>query len=163
MATITPKEGEEVLLYLRKNLFVFYKQIIIFLLAFVAAVLAVVFLYQYTVVTITAVVVLVLALGYFFYYFSIWYYDIYVVTNMRVIALGRKSLFHKEFAEIGHKEIIDVSYVVKGFWATIFHFGTISMKLISGEIVELVNISSPDTVQENIKNLVDATNRHNQK
>jgi len=158
MANITPKEGEEVLMHLHKSIFVLWKQMLVFALAVVVSVVLLTFLYQYPVANIIAVILLVAGLGYTFYYFLIWYYDVHIITNMRVITYAKSRLFGHEFAEFSYKEVGDITYVVKGLLATIFQYGTIIVAFGNGQARELTYISTPGVVQETLKNLVDVTN-----
>lgn len=156
---ITPKEGEEVLMHLHKSIFVFRKQLLIFVLAIAVAILLVTFLYKYPAANVIAGVLLILAIIYAFYYFIIWFYDIYIITNMRVIMHMRKNLFSRDFAEFGHLEVVDVTYSVKGVLATIFQYGSVNVTLGNGQIRELNYLSSPGMIQETLKNLVDVSRR----
>lgn len=158
MSKITPKEGEEVLMHLRKSIFVMQKQMLVFGVAVIASVLLLTFLYEYPMASISSAILLLLALFYAFYYFIIWYYDVYIITNIRVISLGKKNLFHSDFREVSYTDITDVSYEVRGIFSTIFQFGTVFLKQADGEFLSLENMGTPGVVQETIKNLVDVTN-----
>lgn len=158
MAQITPKEGEEVLLHLHKSIFVLGKQMLAFFLSVLAAGLLLVYLYEYPVASVAAVVLLVAALLYAFYSFIIWYFDVYTITNIRVLIFSKRNPFNSEFSEVSYKDITSVSYNIKGLAATLFQYGNVTLGLGGGEKVELTQLSTPAVVQETIKNLVDVTN-----
>ena len=156
---ITPKEGEEVLLTLRKNPNKFGKQIFWFLLLLVIAVLGFVFFYSNTIVATIALVVLAASLVYGFYYLIVWFYDVYIVTNMRVLCVNQKSLFSREFIETDIEKIQDVTYSIKGIFATIFKYGAVKIHTSTGREIELTDLSDPGEIQEMIRNLADVTHK----
>lgn len=158
MATITPKEGEEVLLHLHKSIFVLGKQMLAFGAAVIVSVLLLTFLYKYPAASVVATIILIAALLYAFYYFIIWFYDVYTITNIRILAFGKKNLFHSEFSEVSYSEITGVSYNIKGVMETLFQYGNVTLSLSGGEKMELMNLPTPAVVQETLKNLVDVTN-----
>lgn len=152
---ITPKEGEKVLLNLRKSIFTYGKQMLIFVLAIGVVLLASTFLYQYSVALIISAILLVVALGYAFYYFLIWFYDVYIITNMRLMSVSRKGLFHQDYSEIEYADVASVTYQIHGVFATIFRYGTV---MVAGpSVIELTNLSDPGEVLETLKALVAAT------
>jgi hypothetical protein len=159
MNKMIPKDGEEVLMHLRKSIFVLRKQMFVFAVAVLSSVLLFTYFYEYPAASVTALIFLLLALLYAFYYFLIWYFDVYTITNMRVLAFSKKNLFNSEFAEVAYPEIISVSYAIKGIAATLFQYGDVTLGLTGGEKVELKNLSTPGVVQETLKNLVDLTKR----
>jgi len=146
-------------MHLHKSIFVMRKQMLVFVLSVVISVLLLTFLFQYLVASIVAAILLLASLLYAFYYFVIWFYDVYTITNMRVLIIGRKKLFHTEFTDVSYGEISSVSYNVVGILATIFGYGTVTLGLADGAKVELVNLSGPGVVQETLKNLIEVTKR----
>jgi energy-coupling factor transporter transmembrane protein EcfT len=159
MSNITPKEGEEVLMHLRKSIFVLWKQKLVFTFAVIIAVILLTFFYQYPIANIIAVVLLIAGLGYTFYYFLIWYYYVHIITNIRVITHAKKRLFGHEFAEFSYDEVSDITYTVKGMLATLFQYGTVNIIFDNLQMRELTYLSTPGVVQETLKNLVDVTKR----
>jgi len=159
MSKITPREGEEVLMHLRKSIFVLGRQMLIFGVAVLISVVLLTILFKYPAASIVAAILLLLALFYAFYYFIIWYYDVYTITNIRVVALGRKGLFSSEFAEANYTDVNSITFQVKGVAATVFQYGNVTMNLSGGDKLELMNLATPGVVQETLKNLVDATRR----
>jgi uncharacterized membrane protein YdbT with pleckstrin-like domain len=148
---ITPREGEKVYFTIRKNLVRLVKPIFKFALLFFISILAIIFSPN-DIITLVAAVVLLFSVSYAFYYFLLWFYDVYIITNKRVIAVQQKGLFSKEFAEIELDKIKDVSYSIKGVFATLFRFGNVKIK---GEDIdlELESLSDPDEAQEMLKKL----------
>lgn len=156
--TITPKEGEEVLLHLHKSIFVMWKQMLVFATAIITSVILFTFLYKYPVASIIAAILLLVSFIYSFYYFLIWYYDVHIITNLRIVTNTKTNLFNREVSEFYYNDVTDISYKIKGVLATVFQFGTVLVALRSGLTRELDYLSTPGVVQETLKNLVDATN-----
>jgi len=155
---ITPKDGEEVLMHLHKSIYVLRKQILVFVAALVVAILLLTLLYKYPVANIAAAALLFAALIYAFYYFLIWFYDIFIITNVRVIINSKTRLFGREVAEFNYSDVTDISYSVKGILPTLFQTGNVHISLAGGQNRDLTDLSSPGVVQETLKNLVDVTN-----
>ena len=155
---ITPKEGEEVLLYLHKSIFALRKQMLIFVAAVIASALLLTFLYKYPVASALSALILFAALVYAFYYFLIWFYDVYIVTNRRVITNSKSRLFGREVSEFDYHDVVGIAYSIKGVWGTLFQHGNVHISLGGGQNVEMKDLSTPGVVQETLKNLVDVTN-----
>lgn len=152
---ITPKEGEKVLMNLRKSVFTYGKQMLIFAFSLVLVALVVTFLYQYSAALILAAILSVGAIGYAFYYFLIWFYDVYIITNMRLVSVSKKGLFRRDYSEIEYADVTNVTYQIHGFFATLFQYGTV---LVAGpSVIELTNLPDPGEILETLKALVAAT------
>jgi hypothetical protein len=154
---ITPKEGEKVLLNLRKSILTYRKETLRFLLMVVIAALVALFLYMYIVALIFAAALLFIALIYAFYHFLIWFYDVYIITNMRLVSVSKKGLFTREFSEVDYNDVTDITYRISGVFATIFQYGTVTVK--GPSIIELTNLADPSEILEMLKSLVETTKK----
>jgi len=155
---ITPRDGEKVLLTLRKNPNKFSKQIAKGLAFLVVIILAFIFFNNQIILTV-AILLLLLLLIYVLYYFLIWFYDVYIITNIRIICANRHSLFSQEFSETDLSKIQDVTYSIKGIFATMFKYGTVNVRTSTGLTLELSDLSDPDEIQEMIRGLADVTHK----
>ena len=162
-SVITPKESEQVLLTLRKNPNKFGKNIVVTLTLTVVAISGLFIFFTNNIIIIISIVLLGIALAYAFYYFLIWFYDVYIVTNIRIICVNQTSLFTKKFIETDLEKIDDVTYSICGIFATIFKYGTVSIRTNTGLNIELTDLSDPDEIQEMIRTLADVTHRKNKK
>lgn len=90
---------------------------------------------------------------YAFYHYYIWRKDAYVLTDSRIIIREQKSFFSKEVSEANLGEITDVTYKIKGFWATFFNFGTIKVQTASSDPLRLAKIARPHQTQKLILDL----------
>lgn len=152
MATIiTPNEGEKVLFTIRKNFFILAKPFIKFILLFFISVFGF-FISTNEYLTLFVGLIFLFVLSYGFYHFILWFYDVYIITNQRVISVAQKSMFQKEYSELNYTQVKDVTYAIRGVFATLFHFGSVYVKGVDTDI-ELSNLSYPDEVQEMIKKL----------
>lgn len=68
----------------------------------------------------------------FVYEFFDWYYDVWLVTNASIIEIMWKGFFEKSSARIEYHIIQGIGYEVKGFWRTLFNFGTIGLEKFTG-------------------------------
>ncbi len=89
------------------------------------------------------------------YHYYIWKKDAYIITDSRIIIREQKSFFSKEVSEANLGDITDVVYKVKGFWATLFNFGTIKVQTASSDPLKLVNVPKPYKTQKMILDLRD--------
>jgi hypothetical protein len=58
-----------------------------------------------------------------------WSRTFLLVTDRRVVDHDQEGLFSKVITEARFHQIDDVTYRIKGFWATIFRFGVLRIKL----------------------------------
>lgn len=49
----------------------------------------------------------------------------YILTNTRLISMEQKGIFHKTASETPLEKIQDVSFEIKGFWPSMWDYGTI--------------------------------------
>ena len=94
-----------------------------------------------------------------FYMVKSWYCFVnswYILTNKRLIVQNQKGIFHKTLQESSLDKIVDVAHEVKGFWPSMFDFGTIIVQIYppSGHKIILEMIEEPKKIQEQILTLV---------
>jgi len=97
-----------------------------------------------------AVIWSVLAYVKFLYVLIDWYSDTWLITNMSVITIQWKGVFNNTSSRLGYEDIEGAAYEIKGFWSTILRFGTITIKMMSGNIYHLKNISHPARAEHSI-------------
>jgi uncharacterized membrane protein YdbT with pleckstrin-like domain len=88
------------------------------------------------------------------YGFRTWYCfknSQYILTNERLIKKDQKGIFHKTVSEAPLEKIQDVSFEIKGFWPSMWDYGTIYVKTgtEAGKIV-LECLEEPQKIQEQI-------------
>jgi membrane protein YdbS with pleckstrin-like domain len=93
---------------------------------------------------------------YLFFYaqFIDYYLDIWVVTNDRIVDIEQLGLFSRTISEVDLFRIQDVTTDVHGFFATIFHYGNVSIKTASANInIVFRNVSHPNKIRESLIHL----------
>lgn len=93
---------------------------------------------------------------YLFFYaqFIDYYLDIWVVTNDRIVDIEQFGLFSRTISEVDLFRIQDVTTDVSGFFATIFHYGDVTVKTASDNIgVVFRNVHKPNEIREALINL----------
>jgi len=151
-SVVDQRDGEKVIITLRKNPIILNKQIFRFLLLVGLSVASLIyFTNQYAVLA--AICVLLISLSYGFYHFLIWFYDAYIITTKRVVCVHQKTLFSREYNEADLETIQEVTYTIKGVIATIFQYGTVLVRTNTGVKLELTGLSDPDEVQDMIRSL----------
>ncbi len=138
MKIVPLEQGEYVVLVLRKHWFIFLGQLITFLMAlvigmfvfsfkdFLYGVFAKIFVDPFLdLLLVLYALLLVIA------YFISWvhaYYDIWLVTNRRIIDIKQRGLFDREISEFMISRVQDVTTKVPNMFATLLGFGTMTIQ-----------------------------------
>jgi len=92
-------------------------------------------------------------LVYGFYEWAVWWLDLYVLTNKRVVNIEQKSLFARQVSETNLDKIQDVTFGIKGILATFFNYGTVKVATAGSEtVINLEQVRSPERLQKIIFN-----------
>ncbi len=90
-------------------------------------------------------------LGFAFYKFIHWYFNVYLLTNERIIDFDFKGILNSETAYANLNQIQDVSPKIVGFFGTLFHYGDVFIQTASERPeFEFVAIKKPDSVAQRI-------------
>jgi len=86
--------------------------------------------------------------------FLSWYFDLYLVTNKRVVDIDFKNMLNKHFGQADLGDIQDVSSSVKGILGTFFNFGDVLVQTAS-EInqINFEKVPNPAKIIKLIKEL----------
>lgn len=95
----------------------------------------------------------ILAILIFLYRYISWHYSIFIISNERLIQIRQKGFFDRRVTDISHSKIQSVNYEVKGFQATLFHYGTIFVQSYVGEI-KLRFIHKPEDTHQLLVKMV---------
>jgi len=76
-----------------------------------------------------------------------WYFDVFIITNQRLVDIKFNNLLNKHFAEVDIGKIQDVSSSIKGLFGTFFNFGNILIQTAS-EINQVTfrNVPNPEKI-----------------
>lgn len=96
-----------------------------------------------------------LAFTFGFERFLSWYYNLYIVTDERVVDIDFYSLLYKEVSQAKIDNIQDVTFVTGGLIRTVFNYGTVFIQT-AGEKREFdfEDVPHPDKVAKVINELI---------
>jgi uncharacterized membrane protein YdbT with pleckstrin-like domain len=85
-----------------------------------------------------------------------WFFNIYIVTNERIVDIDFYYLLYKHFSEAELSKIQDISYTASGILSTVFNYGNITIQTAS-EIptLEFEKVPYPEKVVETIRSLTE--------
>ena len=83
------------------------------------------------------------------YKYILWLLNVYLLTNRRLICVSYFRLMDKKVLETPLGKILNVSFYTKGFWQTLFKFGTVEV-VVPGlrDPMVLKNISHPSKLKD---------------
>ena len=98
---------------------------------------------------------------YAFESFLSWYFDVFIVTNERVIDIEFNNLLNKKFSEAGIEMIQDTTYTVTGIAQTMFNFGDVLIQT-AAEINQITfeKVPNPGKVIQVLQHLREEANKH---
>jgi uncharacterized membrane protein YdbT with pleckstrin-like domain len=152
-------EGEKVISVIHRNWFHIAKQYFaVFLMAavFFGALISVPILFPAAfgseVLTVIAFLKNLFLLGLWIYGFIIWidyYFDIWIMTDKRVINIEQKGLFMRSISELNYAKIQDVTAEVHGFLETVINYGDVQVQT-AGEQERFIfrTVSDPNHIKD---------------
>ena len=94
------------------------------------------------------------SVGFCFEKFLSWYFDVYIITNQRVIDIDFYNLLSKKFSEAELSRIQDVTTEFSGISQTVFNYGNVLIQT-AAEINEIIfnKVPNPEKVVKIIQEL----------
>lgn len=92
----------------------------------------------------------ILGLVLFAYHYIMWYFTMYIVTNQRIRQITQKGFFGKDVVELQLSKIQNISYNIPGLSGELFHFGTIVIQTIVGDLV-IQKAEHPDKIYNKLQ------------
>ena len=83
----------------------------------------------------------------FLYILMDWYADVWLITTMGVIILEWRGLFSNAATRLGYEDIEGVGYDINGLWPTVLRYGDMTLKVMSGNNMELKRASKPQKAE----------------
>ncbi len=162
----TQEQEEKVVLFLRQHLVVLLGPLLLVILLALAPVLIFPVLSQYLTlpidVPISYVIVgtafwYVVTFGFALMSFLRWFFNIYVVTDKRIVDIDFIHLLYKEFSEARLDKIQDISFKSSGIFSVFFDFGDAYVQTAGGDLpnIEFLAVPSPAKVVEAISDLLE--------
>lgn len=106
--------------------------------------------------TITALILTwyLLTFGYLFEQFMVWYFNLYILTNRRVVDVDFYHLLYKAISAADLEDIEDVTFRMGGLMQAIFNYGDIEIQT-AGTVnqFEFHSVPQPALVQKKILEL----------
>src|SRR3990167_4657653 len=85
------------------------------------------------------------------YRFIFWYFNVYILTNERVVDIDFRGILHKETSYAKLSQIQDVSPKIIGFFSTFFHYGNVFIQTAAERPeFEFHYVARPDKVAREI-------------
>jgi len=102
-----------------------------------------------------------LTFGFAFYKFLFWYFNVYILTDNRIVDVNLKGVLSRDVSHAKLDRIQDVSPRVVGFFETFFNFGDVIIET-AGELPEFhfEQVTKPDIVA---KEILDEANKEEYK
>ncbi len=72
---------------------------------------------------------------FFSYHLMLWFFSVYIVTDQRIRQVTQRGFFGKDVIDLRLSKVQSISYNILGFSGDIFHFGTIVIHTIVGDLV----------------------------
>lgn len=89
--------------------------------------------------------------GYAFYNFLFWYFNVYLLTNERIVDFDFRGILHKEISYAKLMQIEDVSPKMIGFFGTFFNYGNVFIQTAGTKPeFEFEKVARPDDVAQEI-------------
>lgn len=155
-------KGETIVLLLRKHFITNTGWIIItIVLAFIpllviSGIFNFNFVFSITGKEVTALTIIwyLFLFGYAFQQFLIWYFNIYIVTNQRIVDVDFYQLLYKRVSAAELEEIQDVTFTMGGVAQATFNYGDVMIQTAAEtEQFEFEKVPKPAIVQKTILDL----------
>ncbi len=96
-----------------------------------------------------------LTMLYTFESFIVWYFNVYIITDKRIIDVDFKGLWGKRISEALLNSVEDVTYETHKFWHILFDYGDIFMQTAAERTeFEFHSIPKPALVHDKLTDLV---------
>lgn len=137
------REGEEVLFVFRRHMIAMRKGFYMLLIPFAVSAIPPLIWQDKLELFLLPLGGLGLGLLLFSYYFLMWRYTYYIVTDQRIRQVTQKGFFGTDVVELSLSKIQNISYNIPGFFGEAFHFGTLVIQTYVGDLV-IRNVEDPE-------------------
>lgn len=92
---------------------------------------------------------------YFFQNYLNWFFNIYIITDRKVIDIDFNGLLHKSFSEAPLRNIEDVTSKIAGFFQMVFHVGDVYIQTAAEKReFEFHGIDNPSRIRDILSDMV---------
>lgn len=150
------KEGEKVIKIVHKHWGSFLLPAVKIFLAFTIPFFLSAFLFSNSIGLIIFIILFIGALIYTIHLWMNWYFDLFVLTNQRLINIDQKGIFTREVSEATYKNVQGATYELSGLFAMLFNYGTVKIQAIGiKDLVKIESAEDPKRLQELILDIKD--------
>lgn len=160
----TQEETEKVILFLRQHLVVLVPSVLLVVFLALAPIVILPFVERFIPIPLdipSRYVIVGMAFWYVLTFgvaltsFLRWFFNIYIVTNIRIVDIDFLHLLYKEFSEARLEKIQDMSFKSGGISAAFFNYGDVYVET-AGETpnIEFLAVPNPAKVVETISSLL---------
>lgn len=87
----------------------------------------------------------------FFFYWTDYYLDVWIITNKRIFDIEQKGVFRRDVSVTRLEQVQDVTVSIDGVFATFMHFGNIHIHTAGSEVDFIIrNAANPMFVKDTI-------------
>ncbi len=154
-------EEETIVLFLRHHWFTTLRWFIITLFflilpALIKPLIPVEFyIYEGKVVTSVILLWYIFTLTYFLRNFLDWYYDVYFITDERIVDINFKNMMSKQISDAMIERIQDISLSQQGFWQSIFNYGDVLVQTAAEQsLFKFRSVPNPRDVLKVLQSLI---------
>lgn len=92
---------------------------------------------------------------YFLYHVFLWYLNVYIITNQRLVLVHYASPLHKQVNDIPKDKIVNISYEKKGLMQALFDYGNVILLMQSlNQPAILKRVPKPSEAKDELWQLV---------
>lgn len=147
------KQGEEPVAIIHKHWVRLAPAILRALAAFIIPSFFIKYILSSKTATLVYLVFVVVLFLYILYSWVVFYFDVFIITDQRVIDIQQTGIFRRSVSEAPMSRIQDVTYHVTGFFATLFNYGRVTVRTASNSELQMDDIADPEEIQEMIVEL----------
>lgn len=162
----TQEQKEEVVLFLRQHLIVLLGPLFIVVILAISPIVLFPLLFSFLdfpiVVPINYIIVgtamwYVVTFGFALMNFLRWFFNIYIVTDKRIVDIDFIHLLYKEFSEARLDRIQDITFKSSGIFSVFFDYGDAYVQTAGGDLpnIEFLAVPRPAKVVETISELLE--------
>jgi len=161
----TQEKNEEVILFLRQHVIILVPTAFLVIVLALAPLIFLPFIFRFLTIPFTippqyyivgTAFWYVMTLGVALMGFLRWYFNIYILTNRRIVDIDFIHLLYKEFSEARLDKIQDINFRSGGIFATFINFGDVFVQT-AGETpnIDFLAVPQPAKVVETISKLAE--------
>jgi len=151
------EKDETVFVFARPYFLAFLPTALVFIVIYFATIALQFALYNGTLVTLAPYMINigVVGLGLFELFVLIvffvaiidFYFDIFIVTDRRLVDIDQEQLFFRQISKLALEDVEDVTSTVRGIFPTIFNYGTVHIQTAGTERnFEMYNVKHPQQI-----------------